>query len=102
MAKLIMLCSLIGTVSLIFVCGVLSPYPQMATSIPNDHNAPAFVGRENVSMSSDDVIRNRMKNGIVEKSIEVMRGNDMSEETIKEKIMQSFSMDEATIDNLMK
>lgn len=102
MVRLIMLCSLIGTVGLICVCGVLSPSLHTTTDIPSYLNAPAVLERETVSVSSDDTIRSSMKEGIVEKSIEVMRGNGMSDEAIKEKIMQSFSMDAETVDNLMK
>jgi len=48
-----------------------------------------------------DTIKNSLREGIVERSIEVLRSNGMNEEEIKKK-MESFSLDEETMDRLLK
>jgi len=47
-----------------------------------------------------DTVKNNLREGIVKRSIEVLRHNNMSEEKIKKMMMKSFSLDEETIDRL--
>jgi len=48
-----------------------------------------------------DTIKNSLREGIVERSIEMLRSNGMNEEEIKKK-MEYFSLDEETMDRLLK
>ena len=50
----------------------------------------------------NDTIKNNLREGIVERSIEVLRRNGMSEEEIKKKLTESFSLDEEAISRLFK
>jgi len=49
-----------------------------------------------------EAIKNNLREGVVERSIEVLRRNGMSEEEIKKKMTESFSLDEETINKLFK
>jgi len=110
MVALIMLCALVCTVPLIHICGTIAPLSIM--SIPNEAINPPTIIQEEVPASSaiekegyeivyNEDIKNSIKEDIVEKSIEVMRKNGMDDEAIKKKIMESFSLDEETIDRLL-
>jgi len=47
-------------------------------------------------------LRTNFRDGIVEKSIKVMRKDGIIDEVIKKKMMESFSSDEETIDRLLE
>jgi len=109
---LIMLCALVCTVPLILICGPIAP-PSIV-SIPNEPINPPAITQEEISIPSDIIdkegyeivynedIKNSLKEGIVERSIETMRKNGMGYEAIKKKMMESFSLDEETINGLLK
>lgn len=48
-----------------------------------------------------DTIKNNLREGVVERSIEILRHNGVSEKEIKKKMMESFSLDEETLDRLL-
>ena len=47
-------------------------------------------------------LRTTFRDGIVKKSIKVMRKDGISDEVIKKKMMESFSLEEETMDRLLK
>ena len=109
---LIMLCALVCTVPLILICGTIAP-PSIV-SIPEETINPPAIVQEKIPASSDIVetkgckivynedIKNSFKEGIAVRSIETMRKNGMDDEAIKKKMMESFSLDEETIDRLLE
>jgi len=48
-----------------------------------------------------DEIKSSLREGVVIRSIQIMRSQDLSDEKIKEKMMQSFSLDEETINSIL-
>ena len=99
MVSLIILCSLIGSVALILVCVAIAPVTTITP--PAIVEQTTMVAEEEYSIMQNDTVKNNLREGIVEKSIEVLRSNGMSEEEIKKKMMDSFSLDEETIDKLL-
>jgi len=48
-----------------------------------------------------DEIKSSLREGVVIRSIQIMRSQGLSDEKIKEKMMQSFSLDEETINSIL-
>lgn len=97
MILLIMGCTLVCTVPLILICGAIAPAPP--TPSVTTITPPAII-EEYDSMQSND-IKSSLKEGVVKRSIGIMRNNGMSDKKIKEKMMEDFSLDEETIDKLL-
>lgn len=98
MILLIMVCVLVCTVPLVIICGAIAPTPPPPPSVTTI--TPPAIIEEYDSMQSND-IKSSLKEGVVKRSIGIMRNNGMSDEKIKEKMMESFSLDEETIDKLL-
>ena len=62
----------------------------------------AIVDKEGYEIMYDEEIKNSLKKEIIVRSIETMRNNGMDDEAIKKKMMESFSLDEETIDRLLE
>lgn len=110
MVSLIMGCALVLTVPLILICGAIAPVappPIVMVSPPaiiepaQRITTPGIIGEGDESMSYSD-LRNTFRERIVKKSIEVMRRDGVSDEVIKKKMLESFSLDDETIDKLME
>jgi hypothetical protein len=113
MVRIIMVCSLTGSVILVLICGGITFLTNVVTGIPNNPLAtlaiigeatgdmPAIIEEEDTDMGNRD-IRGILKEGIVRRSIEIMRRNGMDDEAIKKKIMESFSLDEEAINKLLR
>jgi len=68
-----------------------------------DNEAPspsATIRGEYGNMRSDE-IKSSLREGVVERSIPILRSQGMSDEKIKEKMVEAFSLDEETIDRLL-
>jgi len=120
MVALIMACSLIGSVILISVCGMIAPSappspPSVVTppaiieethsdiydAYDNEAPSPSATIRGEYGNMRSDEIKSSLREGVVERSIPILRSQGMSDEKIKEKMMESFSLDEETIDRLL-
>jgi len=100
----IMLCSLIGSVVFIFTCGAITsttPLPVTITTPPAIVEQTAVDVGEEYNNMQHDTIKNNLREGVVERSIEILRHNGVSEKEIKKKMMESFSLDEETLDRLL-
>jgi len=62
---------------------------------------PTTVVEEEYDNMQHDTIKNSLREGIVIKSIEVMRKDGVDDEAIKKKMMECFSLDEETMDRLL-
>ena len=61
-----------------------------------------IVEKEGCGIIYNEDIKNSFKEGIGVRSIEAMRKNGIEDEFIKKKMMESFSLDEETIDRLLE
>ena len=110
----IMFLSLVGTVLLIGVCTPLVP----AAPVPNLSDIPSYIEEAQLprfSMEHNEffsrievnedmtsrAIRDMMRQGIIEKSIQILRRHGMSEEKIRKMILNDFCIDEKTLEEIM-
>jgi len=108
MVTIIILCSLICTVTLVFICGAIAPAapPTITIAPPSaiiEPITPPDIIEEEYENMIDGDLRSILREGVVEKSIGVMRKDGISDEAIRKKMMECFSLiDEETIDRLLK
>jgi len=57
--------------------------------------------KEGYGNMKKDEIKSSLREGVVIRSIQIMRSQGLSDEKIKEKMMQSFSLDEETINSIL-
>lgn len=118
MVLLIMLFSLIGTVILIFTCG-LFPTITITPEPPKTEITSPFVIEENIEeynvatdipklfeednqdMKNED-LTDVFREGIVSKSIGILRSHGKSDDEIKAMMIKDFSLDEEMIDRLLR
>lgn len=114
----IMLLSLVGTVILIGVCSplsadVLPPSPAVEPDPPLyavEDQLPSIATNwdsffTNLEVNSDmqsETIKDAMRQGIVEKSIQILRAHGKSEEEIQEMMLKDFAIKAETLDELLK
>lgn len=96
----IMICTLIGLVALILACGAIAtPLPA---SISIVIISPSAIIKEEHEIMYNEDFKNIFKEGVVAKSIGVMRKDGIDDEVIKKKMIESFSLDEETINIMLK
>lgn len=123
MIALIMTASLIGWVILIGVCAPLASTPPPAPPTPYvfEQEAPPHTIEEfNLIFSAirdsffsnteseqgeyemqHDTIRDQMRRGIVEKSVQILRGHGKSDEEIRSMILNNFHIEEKVLDEIL-
>lgn len=120
MIALIMTASLIGSVILIGVCAPLTPATPSAPLTPYvfEQEAPPrtieefFPTIQNSFFSNTeseqgehemqhDTIRDQMRRGIVEKSVQILRGHGKSNEEIRSMILNDFRIEEKVLDEIL-
>lgn len=102
----IMVCALAGTVGLIGICSLFPtvPTPKLPTE---PITPPAIIEEEprdhyNFSAATREIeIKEDMKNGVVERSVEIMLRLGIDEEEIKSKMKKCFSVSDEFIDEII-
>lgn len=122
MIALIMTASLIGSVILIGVCAPLVPPPPAPpTPYVFEQEAPPNTiekfnlifptfqdsffsnteSEEGEHEMQHDTIRDQMRRGIVEKSVQILRGHGKSDEEIRSTILNDFHIEEKVLDEIL-
>lgn len=123
MIALIMTASLIGSVILIGLCTPLAPAtpPAPLTPYAFEQEAPPrtieefnfifptiqdsfFSNTESEQGEHEmqhDTIRDQMRRGIVEKSVQILRGHGKSDEEIRSMILNDFRIEEKVLDEIL-
>lgn len=123
MIALIMTASLIGSVILIGLCTPLAPATSPAPLTPYvfEQEAPPRTIEEFNFISptiqggffsntereqgehemQHDTIRDQMRRGIVEKSVQILRGHGKSDEEIRSMILNDFHIEEKVLDEIL-
>lgn len=114
MAALVMACAAAGTVGLIkaiekFALG--ENRPKKSTEDCKDFNLifpiiqnSFFSNTENKQGELEmqhDTIRDQMRRGIVEKSVQILRGHGKSDEEIRSLILNDFAIEEKVLDEIL-
>lgn len=119
MISLIMICSLVGTVMLILICGLLtaiSPdisepivpsFPESAYTLDISDEVSEHKNEENTVLTESrlgdrDMIKDDFREDIIRHSVEILRSMDWSEEKIREEMLRDFSIEEKRLDAIME
>lgn len=122
MIALIMTASLIGSLILIGVCAPLAPAAPPAAPPVFEQEAPPRTGEEFHLMfpaiqgsffsstegeqgeygMRHDTIRDQMRRGIVEKSVQILRSHGKSDEEIRSMMLDDFRIEEKVLDELLR
>lgn len=104
MIRLVMTCSLIGTVALIGICTFLSDPSKVAITQNTMDMTPYFAETQHETeelFMQSETIRDMMREEIVGKSIQILRSHGKSDEEIKEMMLKDFSISETALDEIL-
>lgn len=123
MIALMMTASLIGSLILTGVCAPFTPTTPPAPPTPYvfEQEAPPHTSEDfsfifpaihgNVFINAEkeqgehemqhDTVRNQMRQGIVEKSVQILRSHGKSDEEIRSMILDDFCIEEKVLDEIL-
>lgn len=115
MIRLLIGCSLFGTVLLIGICAL---FPNTNSPMTSPHDNPSSIATEEPFYESqhfnhdkeetpsvnwiDDDLRATLREHIASSSIQVLRSRGMSDEEIKSELLRDFSLTEEQVDEMLE
>ncbi|MCM1500514.1 MAG: hypothetical protein NC124_18790 [Clostridium sp.] len=105
MIGLIIICSLVGAVILILICGsftAISPNVSEPIVPSFPESAYTFDAPAERRFGTDDMIKDGFREDIIRHSVEILRSMGWSEEKIREEMLRDFSVEENLLDEIIE